>query len=179
MPAEQEMQQIKDRIAEAYARRERLKHALASGTLAARTGLAQLDEVDRTLSELDSRYKALWDAAHPRTPLHPAAAWARRAEFEPIQLDCVTAIMLKALDGKCKMGEADKTALAAVYDVVKRRPGQGLADEVHDLIVAARQGMDADVAGRIHDWRVRAEAHIPKPAMKAFKQRLAEQMPRQ
>lgn len=179
MPAEQEMQQIKGRIAEVYARRERLKQALASGTLAPRAGFAQLDATDGELSELDGRYKALWDAAHPRvagTP-HPATAWARTAVFEPAQLDCVTAIMLKILDAKCKMDESDRIALAAIYDVVKARPGQGLDVEVHALIARARRGMDAGLADDIHAWRVRAEALIAKPVMKAFKQLLRAAMP--
>jgi hypothetical protein len=181
MHAEQEMQQLKGRIAEVYARREQLKQALASGALAPRTGLAQLGETDRELSDLDTRYKTLWDAHHGRAPKtsHPAAAWARKAAFEPLHLDCVTAIMLKILDAKCKMGEADKQALAAVYDVVMDRPGQGLDGSVHDLVAAARRGMDAELAERIHDWRVRAEAAIPKPVMKAFKEWLRAVMPMQ
>ena len=181
MHAEQEMQQLKGRIAEVYARREQLKQALASGALAPRAGLAQLGETDRELSELDTRYKSLWDAAHGRASkvTHPAAAWARQAVFEPVQLDCVTAIMLKMLDAKCKMGETDEQALAAVYDVVMDRPGQGLDGSVHDLIAAARRGMDAESAERIRDWRVRAEAAIAKPVMKAFKEWLRAAMPRQ
>lgn len=173
------MQQLKERIAEVYARRERLKRALADGDLALRAGLAQLDTTDRELSELDSRYKVLWDAAHPRSGgPHPAALWARETAFEPAQLDCVAAIMLKVLDGKCKMGEADKTAITAVYDVVKGRPGSLLEAEVHELIAAARRDMDADRSAQVHAWRVRAEGLIPKPTMKEFKAMLGAAMPR-
>ncbi|TCJ18181.1 hypothetical protein EZJ19_02795 [Parasulfuritortus cantonensis] len=172
------MQQIKHRIAEVYARRERLKQALAAGELAARAGFAQLETTDRELSELDSRYKTLWDAANPRRAGHPAAAWARRTVFAPAQLDCVAAIMLKVLDGKCKMGPADKAAITAVYDVVKGQAGESLADEVHDLIAAARQGMDADLAATVHGWRTRAEALIAKPVMKDFKAFIGAAMPR-
>lgn len=179
MQTEPEMQQIKGRIAEVYARREGLKQALADGALAPRAGFAQLEATDRELSDLDSRYKALWDAAHPRVAaLQPAALWARATVFEPVQLDCVAAIMLKILDAKCKMGAADRAALIAVYDVVKDRPGQGLGAEVHDLIAAARAGSDRVLAESIHDWRQRAEARIPKPTMKAFKQFLGAEMPR-
>lgn len=63
MNAEQEMQQLKGRIAEVYARRERLKRELATGALAPRAGLARLAETDQELSGLDSRFKTLWDAA--------------------------------------------------------------------------------------------------------------------
>lgn len=57
---------LKQRIADLYARREAHKRALDAGTLPVRTGLQQLEVIDRELSELDSRYKRLWDAAHPR-----------------------------------------------------------------------------------------------------------------
>lgn len=179
MPVEQEIQQLKCRIAEVYARRERLKKALDLGELAPRAGFAQLDATDRELSGLDSRYKALWDAMHPRAAtVHPAARWARETAFVPIQLDCLAAIMLKVLDGKCKMSAQDKTAITAVYEVVRDRPGLLLEAAVHDLIAAARNGMDAELAARIHDWRVRAEGLIAKPVMKDFKALLGAAMPR-
>ncbi|MDD4881130.1 MAG: hypothetical protein PHR30_02930 [Gallionellaceae bacterium] len=178
MHAEQEMQQIKGRIAEVYARREQLKQALDSGRLAPRAGFPQLDATDQELSALDSRYKTLWDAAHPRPAAHPAAGWARQTVFTSVQLDCVTAIMLKILDAKCKMDAADQAAISAVYDVVRDRPGQGLGAEVHGHIESARRGGDAELAAVIHDWRVRVEAQIAKPAMKAFKQLLRASMPR-
>jgi hypothetical protein len=63
MSNEPEMQQLKDRIAQVYAQRERLKQALALGELAPRAGFLQLDRIDLELSGLDSRYKQLWDAA--------------------------------------------------------------------------------------------------------------------
>ncbi len=170
---DQEIQQVKNRIAAVYARREQLKKDLETGAVAPRAGFAQLEETDRELSGLDSRFKRLWDAARA----DPASAWAQRTEFEPIHLDCVTAIMLKILDAKCKMGEPEKAALAAVYDVVKTRPGHGLGDEVHTLIAAARLGATPESSALIHAWRERAEAHIPKPVMKGFKQILRASLP--
>lgn len=177
MHDDEEMQKLKSRIAEVFARRERLKQALNDGSLQPRSGFPQLEATDSELSALDSRYKRLWDAAHPRVPYHPAAGWARAVVFEPLQLDCVTAIMLKILDAKCKMDEADKTALAALYDVVKDRPGQSLPVAIHGLIAAARRGPHPVLAAQIHDWRVQAEVRIPKPTMKAFKQFLRASMP--
>jgi hypothetical protein len=181
---EQEIQQVKQRIAEVYAHREQLKAELQSGVLAPRAGLARLEETDQELSALDSRFKQLWDARKATLGdlPHPAAAWARRTTFEPLHLDCVSAIMLKILDAKCKMGEAEKTALAAVYDVIKDRSGQNLGEPVHTLIAAARLVAsshlpDAELAERIHAWRVRAEALIPKPVMKDFKQLLRASLP--
>lgn len=175
MPTQQQISQLKARIAKVYARREGLKRALETGALARRAGLQQLDETDRLLSALDTRFKALWDAA--QHSVHPAAQWAASSSLEPAHLDCVTAIMLKILDGKCRMGEAEKTALTAVYDVVRDRPGKELGVGVHALIAQARQGADSALAASIHAWRVRAEAHIPKPVMKGFKQMLRTSLP--
>jgi hypothetical protein len=176
MVIQQEISQLKTRIAEVYARREQLKQALETGNLAPRAGFQQLEETDRQLSQLDTRFKGLWDASQKPT-LHPAAQWVMNTRLEPAHLDCVTAIMLKILDGKCKMGAAESTALTAVYDVVRERPGQSLGDEVHALIAQARQGTDSALAAAIHAWRVRAEAHIPKPVMKDFKQLLRRSLP--
>lgn len=174
MPAEQEMQQIKGRIAEVHARREQLKRALETGGLAARAGFSQLEQTDRELSDLDSRFKRLWDAAHGKP--HPASRWAAATDFETIELDCVTAIMLKILDAKCKMGEAEKAALAAVYDEVGGRPGEHLGGEARDLVARVRGG-EATLADQVHAWRLRAEAAIPKAVMKAFKARLRADLP--
>ncbi|MBW8307242.1 MAG: hypothetical protein K0M46_10555 [Thiobacillus sp.] len=177
MRIQQEISQLKGRIAEVYAQREQLKRALETGDLAPRTGFRQLNETDRLLSDLDTRFKRLWDAARTPALMHPATQWAHDTLLEPAHLDCVTAIMLKILDGKCKMGEAEKSALAAVYDVVRERPGQGLGDAVHALIAQARQGANPALAEAIHIWRVRAETHIPKPVMKGFKQSLRTSLP--
>ena len=178
MTTQQEISQIKARIAQVFAQREGLKRALETGALAPRAGLQQLDETDRLLSTLDTRFKALWDAAQQgKACMHPAAQWALNTSLEPAHLDCVTAIMLKILDGKCKMGEAEKTAVTAVYDVVMDWPGQQLGVEVHALIAQARQGADSALAASVHAWRVRAETHIPKPVMKGFKQSLRASLP--
>jgi hypothetical protein len=176
--AQHEISRIKNRIAQVYAQREQLKQALETGALAPRAGLPQLDETDRLLSHLDTRFKGLWDAARQgSTALHPAAQWALNTRFEPAHLDCVTAIMLKILDGKCKMGEAEKAALTAVYDAAMNRPGQSLGDDVHALIAQARQGTNHALDEAIHAWRVRAETQIPKPVMKGFKQLLRTSLP--
>jgi len=177
MTIQQEISQLKARIAEVYAWREQLKQALETGDLAPRAGFSQLNETDRLLSDLDTRFKRLWDAARTPALMHPATQWAQDTPLEPAHLDCVTAIMLKILDGKCKMGEAEKSALTAVYDVVSERPGQGLGGEVHALIAQARQGTDSILAASIHAWRVRAETQIPKPVMKGFKHLLRMSLP--
>ncbi|MEW6764864.1 MAG: hypothetical protein AB1344_03620 [Pseudomonadota bacterium] len=180
MPEHDEMQWLKDRIAKVFGQRESLKHALNSGEIAPRAGLEQLEVIDRELSGLDTQFKILWDAAHPRVSpsSHPAARWAQSSTFSPRQLDCVTTIMLKILDAKCKMTEADKLALTAVYDTIKTRRGERLGADTHALITQARETMTPELAGRIHAMRIDAEAVIPKPEMKAFKQVLGTDMPR-
>lgn len=65
-----EMRHLKTRIAQTWAQRERLKAALSAGATPAAAGLRELEAVDRELSDLDSRFKRLWDATHaqPREP---------------------------------------------------------------------------------------------------------------
>jgi hypothetical protein len=107
--------------------------------------------------------------------------------LDPAHLDCVTAVMLKILDGKCRMGGAEKSALTAVYDVVRDRPGQTLGTHVHVLIALARRGQEttshafvpAEIRDPIHALRIEAESRIPKPVMKGFKQWLRASLPMQ
>lgn len=95
--------------------------------------------------------------------------WAEQAVLAPAQLDCVTAIMLKILDGKCKMGQREKDAIALVYDVVKDRAGKLLEGAHHALIAKARQGMDEAMVAQVYEQRLYAETMISRPVMKAFK----------
>lgn len=66
MNTDQEIQQIRERIAQVFAHREHLKQDLECGVLSPRSGFPLLEQTDRELSQLDSRFKALWDAAHPQ-----------------------------------------------------------------------------------------------------------------
>ncbi len=59
----QEINRLKSRIAETYVRREALKRDLETGALPPRRGFARLETIDRELSELDTRFKQLWDAS--------------------------------------------------------------------------------------------------------------------
>jgi hypothetical protein len=101
---------------------------------------------------------------------HPAAIWAQTAPLDPLQIDCVTAVMLKILDNKCKMLPEQQMALMAVYSVVKERKGLLLDDSIHQEIDRAMELGDQDSMGRIHELRLQAEATVPKPVMKYFKQ---------
>lgn len=103
-----------------------------------------------------------------------AAAWAATAHLEPREIDCATALMLKIIDGKCRMNPAEKAIMAVVYDVVKDRPGRHLGAADHVLIALARDSRDPDLLGRVYERRVLAETMISRPAMKAYKAMLRE-----
>jgi hypothetical protein len=95
-----------------------------------------------------------WLLAHPLPPAH---------------VDCTTAVMLKILDGKCKMDTAEKVVMAQLYDAVKDREGLLLGAEVHALIAQARNAMDPELRERVYETRVLAETMISRPVMKGFK----------
>lgn len=89
----------------------------------------------------------------------------------PEDIDCTTAVVLKILDGKCKMDPASQQAVLAVYDTLRHKRGQLFGEDVHTLIRAAREKVKA-CGDRVHQLRLEAEALISKPTMKAYKARL-------
>lgn len=101
--------------------------------------------------------------------IHPAALWAQRTELKPIEIDCVTTIMLKILDGKCKMFPEEKRVIELVYDVTKHKSGIFLGADIHYLIRIARLGMDEEMVEKIYEQRLYAETMISRPVMKTFK----------
>ncbi|MBU3695815.1 hypothetical protein [Dechloromonas sp.] len=100
---------------------------------------------------------------------HHVPAWVAAHALTPSDIDCATAVMLKILDGKCKMGEVDKLVMAALYDAVRHRPGERFGSTEHALIATARQGADDAMKNAIYERRVLAETEISRPVMKAFK----------
>lgn len=94
-----------------------------------------------------------WAAAHPHTPAH---------------VDCATAVMLKILDGKCRMAEDEKVVMAQLYDAVKGRVGLLLGATAHALIAQARGNDDPELRELIYEKRVLAETMISRPVMKGF-----------
>ncbi|MEJ2141981.1 MAG: hypothetical protein P8Y24_06445 [Gammaproteobacteria bacterium] len=101
---------------------------------------------------------------------HPAIEWARETEFSEIHADCTTTVVLKILDGKCKMLAGEKAAVLAIYDVVKQLPGKLFSRADYETISLARNPQASGVImDRIHQLRVYAESEIPKPVMKAYK----------
>ena len=100
---------------------------------------------------------------------HPATLWALETSFDATQVDCTTTVVLKILDGKCKMLPGEMAAVMCIYDVVKLQPGKLFDDAAHATISQARSQLDEASKEQIHALRVYAEANIPKPVMKAYK----------
>jgi hypothetical protein len=98
-----------------------------------------------------------------------AADWVAVHSLSPVEVDCATAVMLKILDGKCKMQAAEKTVMAALYEAVRTQPGVGLGADIHALIAQAGVAADEAMRNHIYEKRVLAESAISRPVMKAFK----------
>jgi len=97
---------------------------------------------------------ALWVQAHPLAPIH---------------VDCVVTVMLKILDGKCKMRTAEKRVMERLYDEVQAQPGLLLDTALHRLIAQAREHPDDAMKNIIYEKRLLAETAISRPVMKGFK----------
>lgn len=102
------------------------------------------------------------------------ADWLRANPLTPIQVDCATAVMLKILDGKCKMRPTEKQVMALLYDAIRTQPGERLDPAVHELIREARTRLDDAMRERVYEQRVLAETVISRPVMKGFKAAIRE-----
>ena len=105
----------------------------------------------------------------PVSEKHPAAEWAELQVFNTTDVDCTITVVLKILDGKCKMLAGEKAAIMEIYDVVRNFPGLLFNNETHTTIDSARIKPDRVVIYKIHELRVYAESKIPKPIMKKYK----------
>lgn len=115
---------------------------------------------------------------HPReAPLDKFVAdWVERHPLERAEVDCALAVMLKILDGKCKMKEAEKVVMAALYRAVRHLPGERLnGEKLHPLVDQALSGPGAELRELVYEKRVLAETMISRPVMKRFKKRIREQ----
>lgn len=101
--------------------------------------------------------------------------WLEANPLEPIHIDCTTTVMLKILDGKCKMNSDEKVVMAALYDAVKHKPGELLGRDIHELISAAAARSDDDILELVYEQRLYAEQMIARPVMKAYKAMLRQQ----
>ncbi len=101
--------------------------------------------------------------------------WLRSNPLSASDVDCVAAVMLKILDGKCKMGALEKHVMAQLYQLVRGYQGLRLAIEVHDLIDLALEEDSEAMRDRVYEYRVLAETRISRPVMKAFKAKIRAQ----
>lgn len=106
------------------------------------------------------------------TATAPLSAWARQHLTAPADIDCTIAVMLKILDGKCKMGAEEKIIMADLYRGLTDASGQHLGTAEHALIARAGAGTDESLVMEIYERRLLAETMISRPVMKAYKARL-------
>ena len=98
------------------------------------------------------------------------AAWLESHPLSPTQIDCAITVMLKIIDGKCKMRSEEKMVMTLLYDQIKTQPGQILTFEIHSLIADARnRSYDDALKMLIYEKRLLAETAISRPVMKQFK----------
>lgn len=102
----------------------------------------------------------------------PADEWLKSHTLSPREIDCVIALKLKILDGKCKMNAEDKRLTSALYSHCRTLSGERLGEEMHLLIAQAVEPLTPDQVDMLYEKRVLAETMISRPVMKAFKARL-------
>jgi hypothetical protein len=103
------------------------------------------------------------------------ARWVRTHALTTSDIDCITTVMLKILDGKCKMGRLEKILMTQLYDTVQHRQGERFGGEYHRLIASARVAADDNLRNHIYEQRVLAETMLSRPVMKTFKAMIREQ----
>lgn len=103
------------------------------------------------------------------------ARWVQTHALTASDIDCITTVMLKILDGKCKMGNVEKIVMAQLYDAVQHSDGERFGGDYHRLIASARAAAGEELKNRIYEQRVLAETVLSRPVMKAFKAMIREQ----
>jgi len=105
------------------------------------------------------------------------SSWVNNHLLSASEVDCATTVMLKILDGKCKMKAVEKHVMAALYDAVRNQPGEQeeIGSPMHQLIDSVRWDLSEDNKLRVYEKRVLAETMISRPVMKAFKGRIRQQ----
>ncbi|RLU04118.1 MAG: hypothetical protein D9N11_00715 [Ketobacter sp.] len=100
--------------------------------------------------------------------------WVRSQSLSANDVDCATTVMLKILDGKCKMKTLEKKVMAALYDQVKQEAGELIGPDMHELIADVRGLLSEADKDRVYEKRVLAETMISRPVMKGFKARIRQ-----
>lgn len=101
--------------------------------------------------------------------------WLEEHSLSVVHQDCVVAVMLKIMDGKCKMPAEEKAVMQVLYDLVKHRKGKLLGEDFHQLISQARDHNDDGMRLVIYEKRVLVETMISRPVMKSFKAMIRQQ----
>lgn len=101
--------------------------------------------------------------------------WVQTHPLSPVHVDCATTVMLKILDGKCKMNAEEKTVMAVLYEQVKNCPTQLLGGEIQTLIAESQKHLDDATRMLIYEQRLLAETILSRPVMKGFKAMIREQ----
>lgn len=101
--------------------------------------------------------------------------WLQGAQLSGAEVDCITAVMLKILDCKCKMPEHERQIMAALYGLSKHLTGKHLGERYHQLIATALVDGSESMLATVYETRVLAETQISRPVMKAFKGRLRKE----
>lgn len=98
--------------------------------------------------------------------------WAANTHFNLQQVDCLIGIVLKMLDGKCKMDKLAQHSVQIIYCQGHHQRSHLFDPAIHCLIEQSFEHMDRLMEKQIHQLRLFAESAIPKPVMKDFKQYL-------
>lgn len=106
--------------------------------------------------------------------INHVSSWVKTHPLTPIHVDCATTVMLKILDGKCKMSIEEKTVMALLYQQVKQQPSQLLGADIHTLIADSRHSLNEKTKMLIYEQRLLAETMISRPVMKGFKAMIRE-----
>lgn len=105
--------------------------------------------------------------------------WTNNNILTPAEIDCATAVMLKILDGKCKMPSNEKIIMQSFYIAVKNQEGLYLDHSYHEFIEPFLELRKEEISEEhileIYEKRVLAETQISRPVMKKFKSRLRQE----
>ena len=105
--------------------------------------------------------------------------WLKQHTLTPPEVDCSVAVMMKILDGKCKMPADEKVIMEALYLCIKDLPSDKLGHQYHQFIApyanTDRHNISDEKILEIYEMRVLAETEISRPVMKKFKARLRQE----
>ncbi len=99
--------------------------------------------------------------------------WLQAHPLSVMDLDCITTIKLKIMDGNCKMNLLDKQVISRVYQAINKEYESILGDDIHEFIVEHTDSTSDEARTlAVYETRLLAETKISRPVMKAFKARI-------